>query len=418
MSFIRAGLLFALILASGSKTFANTADILVFYTPDAERTAQGRDMPARIASYIAYANQSLRNSEVDLQFNLVGYERLDVGYDYPTFNNVRSFAQNREIARKRLEYGADMVTLLNLRQPTNGGFICGIAADVTRGDSRTGQFSPYAASVAYNLTGIDCGLNTFIHEFGHNMGLGHGVRQNAPGGVFSWARGYGVDRAFSTIMGYPQAYGTRNQLPIFSNASRFVCEGLACGRDASERDGADASRALNIVANQISNFVERRPGGSNPNTPATELISNGAFTESAEGWSSKYGQAEIASIGITARGEPARLARVTAREDFRSGLYQDLGNSLKPGVTYQLSGSFAITGNEAGDEFKFALEVREGNNVRFQYLERLDVANSTLTDYSTTFNLDASNATGVGLIIYGPEAGVTVYADDVSLKSI
>lgn len=404
-------ILMGIAFSSGSIAMANTADILVLYTPGAERTSEGRDMPARIASYIAYANQSLRNSEVDLQFNLVGFERFDGGYNFPTFTNVRNFTRDATVAEKREEYGADLVTLLNLRQERGNGFVCGIAADVTSGNSRTGNFDAYAASVAFNLTGIDCGLNTFIHELGHNMGLGHGLRQNAPGGVFSWGRGYGVDREFSTIMGYPQSYDTRNQLPIFSNP-RETCEGLPCGRDSDRRDGADASDALNIVAEQVANFASGQPDSGD------NLITNGTFDQSARGWSSKYGNASIDSVSVTIGGESTQLARVTAREDYRSGLYQDLGRAVTSGQQYRLSGGFAITGKPEGDEFRFALEIRENGGTRFQYLDTLDVEDAQFTDYSTTFRLDAANASGVGLVIYGPEEGVTIFADDISLTAI
>lgn len=407
-------------LLGSTASMANTADILVLYTPSAERTSQGRDMPARIAAYIEFANQSLRNSEVDLQFNLVGYERLDSGYDFPTFQNVRAFSRDRDVARKRAEYGADMVTLLNLRQEVREGFICGIAADVTKGNSANGQFLPYASSVAFNLTGIDCGLNTFIHEFGHNMGLGHGVRQSAPGGVFDWGRGYGVDNAFSTIMGYPQAYDTRNQLPIFSNAKLEVCEGLRCGRDAGARNGADASQALNIVAEQVVNFASRRPAGGNPSNPGSqgELIANGSFDQSTRGWSSKYGNASVSSANVTIGGQTETVARVSSRTNFQSGLYQDLGTTLQAGKTYRLTGGFAVTGSGSGDEVRFALEIRENGQTRFQYLENLSLEDGRFTDYSASFRLDATRPTGVGLVIFGPEEGVTMYADNISLKAI
>ncbi len=405
----------------GSKvSMANTADILVFYTPSAERTTQGRDMPARIAAYIEFANQSLRNSEVDLQFNLVGYESLDEGYDFPTFQNVREFARDRTVAKKRAEYGADMVTLLNLREEVRGGFICGIAADVTRGNARNGQFFPYAASVAFNLTGINCGLNTFIHEFGHNMGLGHGVRQRAPGGVFNWGRGYGVDNEFSTIMGYPQAYDTRNQLPIFSNPRREVCESLKCGRDARARNGADASQALNNVAEQVVNFASRRPNRANSTGTIVEeeFMANGSFDQSTHSWSSKYGSASISSTNVTIDGQSKTVARITSRADFQSGLYQDLGRTLKPSEMYQLSGGFAVVGSGSSDEMQFALEIRENGQTRFQYLDNLSLEEGRFTNYSARFRLDATQPERVGLVIFGPDEGITMYADNISLKAI
>ncbi|MDV3443917.1 carbohydrate-binding protein, partial [Pseudomonas otitidis] len=53
-----------------------TVDILVLYTKDAQALPNGRDMNARIASYIEYANNAFKKSNVNLRLRLVNAQPL------------------------------------------------------------------------------------------------------------------------------------------------------------------------------------------------------------------------------------------------------------------------------------------------------------------------------------------------------
>ena len=50
---------------------SKTVDVLVLYSSSAQASRNGADINARIASYIAYANQAYASSGVDMQLRLV-----------------------------------------------------------------------------------------------------------------------------------------------------------------------------------------------------------------------------------------------------------------------------------------------------------------------------------------------------------
>lgn len=230
-----------------------TVDIMVLYTKDALALPNGRDIDARIASYIEYTNNAYAKSDTNLRLRLVHKQLLDWATYYDVSgSNLSGFTNDAQVQRLREQYGADVVQLLNRTTQGQGYGVCGIAW-VGTGAKNSDQFYSNAKDMAYGLTGIDCGLSTFAHEIGHNMGLRHSYEQDLQSGYYQshsgtheWSRGYGVQGQFSTIMGYPQVFGARRQAPLFSNP-RLIdseCAGQACG----QHDHADASRALNSMA--------------------------------------------------------------------------------------------------------------------------------------------------------------------------
>ncbi|MER1155739.1 zinc-dependent metalloprotease family protein, partial [Pseudomonas aeruginosa] len=99
---------------------------------------------------------------------------------YPTVTgtNLDRFMRDPQVQRLREQYGADLVSLVNRSQNSGNGYItCGIGY-MGSGDKNSGRFHGNAKDIAYNLTGVDCGLNTFAHEAGHNMGLRHSYEQD------------------------------------------------------------------------------------------------------------------------------------------------------------------------------------------------------------------------------------------------
>lgn len=427
-------------IAAPAMQAAEPIDVLVLYTDEAAASESGRDMNARIASYIEYSNQAYRNSDVDIELRLVGAERLDAPYRLVSGDNLNALRGNREVARLRQEYGADLVTLINQPQAMGGGYVCGIAYQ-PGGNADTGRFYSNAAGYGFSLVGVGCGYNTFTHELGHNLSLGHSYVQNSSGSVYGWGRGHGVQGLFSTIMAYPQAYGTRNHLQQFSSPGQQRCEGLPCGVDTSQPRGADAATALNRLAPQVADFVptvdlgagggDDSPGddsggdngsGDGGNLPLCEkpeladnLLAGGDFND-LSAWSSFYNAASLTTGAITADCGRDNQLRVSSREAYYGGPVQDLTGILEAGARYRISALLGLAGTNTRDAVRVTLQLRDASGTRYQNLRPLSVTGDGLSRYDETFTVEAGgNLTSARLMLHGPEAGVDFIADEVLL---
>ncbi|HNG61049.1 MAG TPA: zinc-dependent metalloprotease family protein, partial [Cellvibrionaceae bacterium] len=149
---------------------AKTVDVLVLYGSSAQASRNGADINARIASYVAYANQAYASSGVDMQLRLVAAQKLDLPISNVSEANLNTLRQNATVAQLRRQYGADVVSYLTLSQTVSGGSICGIGY-IPAGNPTSATFFSDAPSLAFNLVGVDCNLNVLTHEVGHNMGL-------------------------------------------------------------------------------------------------------------------------------------------------------------------------------------------------------------------------------------------------------
>ena len=205
-------------------------DVLLVYDNDTDDFYNGSPQTA-FRAMVDQTNIYYERSNVDLQLNIVGMELVN-NVD-PSTGSMRS---SSTITRLREDLGADFVSYIY-----NGdGFSpCGVGTlGVT---SRAG----------FNVVKRSCMSRSFAHELGHNMGLGHSEAQDSRGARYSWARGYGVDGVFSTIMAYNSAYNVRSRTYMFSNPDT-TCSGLPCG----EAGVADAALALNNVKNDLANYTD------------------------------------------------------------------------------------------------------------------------------------------------------------------
>lgn len=425
----RAGLT-ALLLTSSymAKAAAPVVDVLVLYVGAAEQARAGRDMEARVGTYIAYSNKAFANSNVDMRLRLAGIEKVNLDYTYVSEENLAALRTNGEVARLRQKYGADLVTLINLRQPMSGGYLCGIGY-IPPGDGDTGRLYSNASSAAFSLVAVDCAVSTFAHELGHNMSMGHSYAQSSEGGTWSWARGHGVQGLFSTIMAYPQFYGTRTQLQQFSNPLQSGCAGQRCGVEQTAGDGADASANLNALAQQIADFMPTITSTDTGDAAVAgfpvcrkseaegNLIDNGEFNSLA-GWSAFFQQSDL-NMGQRQTQSQCldNLLVVTNRTQLHSDAYYDLTGKLELGREYTFSARFGLV-NADRDAVRVALRIEESGQVWYQYLQALSVTANDLTAYRDSFFLDAAASPDrVGLVIYGPAANTDVVIDEVVLRA-
>lgn len=428
-----------------------TVDILVLYNSNTLTTRNGSDINARIASYIAYANQAYASSKVDMQLRLVAAQKLDLSISNVSEANLNALRQNASVAQLRRQYGADVVTYLTLSQTVSGGSICGIGF-VPNGNSTSGSFYPDSASLAFNLVGVDCHLNVFTHEVGHNMGLGHSYMQNSPGGVYTWGRGHGVMGLFSTVMAYPQSYGTFNQLPIFSNPSLNSCAGTSCGVERTRLDGADAAASLNALASQITEFlptVVPLAGASSSSTssssggtligsstsssssssssssgqtiaqcvrtlPANTLIKNGEFAN-LDGWISGLGASTLALSSVANGSCADNVLAVKNRKSYLGDAFYPLQAPLVAGSKYLLTARASVR-NSARDNMRVAVVINTSAGKQLYELPTVSLTPNEFTQYKAEFTAPTSGINGV--LLFGPQANVDLLLDGVALTPV
>ncbi|WP_328188233.1 carbohydrate binding domain-containing protein [Marinobacter sp. OP 3.4] len=462
-------------LAMGSAVSqANQVDVLVYYTDEAASTSSGEDIDARIVSYVEHANQAYRNSDIDLQLRLVGTERVQGSYGSVDGSVLGRFRTDSTVARQRREYGADLVALISTPQSTAGGYVCGVGYQ-PGGSEGSGNFYSNASAYGYSMTGVNCGYNTFVHELGHNMSLGHSHAQNSFGSVFPWGRGHGVSGLFSTIMAYPQSYGTRNHLAQFASPDQNRCEGQPCGVDSNRNDGADAVTAVNSLAAQVADFMPTAviddgdpdgeepdnggnpddgdnpgngdnpddggdsgdggdnggddggdDGGIDPDLPLCDkpelaednLISGPDFNDLAP-WSSFNSAATLTTASIEASCGRDNLLLATDRTEYYGGPVQTIEGGLEAGAEYRLTARLALAGTDGRDAVRASIELTDSEGTRYQNLPELSVTANELSQYDETFTVASDgDISQARLILSGPDEGIDFVADEVRLVKV
>lgn len=451
----------SLAIGSSASLAATQIDVLVYYNDAAESTSSGQDIDARIVSYIEHANQAYRNSDVDVQLRLVGTERVQGNYGSVDGTVLGRFRSDSAVAQRRRELGADLVALISTPQASGGGYICGVGYQ-PGGAEGSGNFYSNASAYGYSMSGVNCGYNTFVHELGHNMSLGHSDAQNSFGSVFPWGRGHGVSGLFSTIMAYPQSYGTRNHLAQFASPDQARCEGQPCGVDINRSNGADAVTAINRLAAQLADFMptaviddadpdEEEPdnggdpdnggnpddgngsggdngGGGNedPDLPVCdkpELAENnliqGADFNDLSPWSSFNNAATLTTASINTNCGRDNLLLVTDRSEYFGGPIQTIEGGLEAGAQYRVNAKLALAGTDSRDSVRVSLELTDSEGTRYQNLPELSITANELSEYDETFSVTSEGSISQArLLIAGPSEGVDFVVDEVRLEKV
>jgi hypothetical protein len=248
---------------ASSKPGASVLDVMVLYTPGVTALYKG-DHLTRIMHVLEYGNESFQNAGIEASLRLVHLEEIQFSESVQD-SVVLAAMKNRDgvfsdLQEKRIAAGADLVILYrpDFEGADSGGrgTLPGLGFD--------GDFKSKDGSDVFATAYISEWDHLTIHEFGHNMGLGHDRREESNRGTFLWSRGHGVDAEYATVMTYGDGFSTRNYLRRFSSP-KYNCRGESgllypCGVDKSDTEqGADAALSIDTVRFQVAQWAPDPP---------------------------------------------------------------------------------------------------------------------------------------------------------------
>lgn len=230
----------------------STIRMLILYSNE---FAAGFSSPtARINQLLLFTNQSMQNSNIDLEFTLARAQVLNFDNGLSISNTTLSQIQAglgafSGVADLRNEVGADMVAVLSFQ---TGFSASGIA--YVNGSDPNFAFS-------YTRLSPGCCDVVFAHELGHNMGSGHeslsaNPTRTAGCSAFNFT-GYSCGHGnFSAGWGTVMSRSPLNRQAVnnvFSNPN-ITCLGAPCGIVEGQANAADNFRSFNISRLLVADF--------------------------------------------------------------------------------------------------------------------------------------------------------------------
>jgi hypothetical protein len=241
-------------LAASSES-GDAFDLLLYYTTAVKSAAGGTGpLNSLIAASIAEVNAAYAASGVSMRVRLVGALELAYADSGSTATDLEALGANPEVRAARDRYGADVVSLLVLRDPTSSG-----RGYVTISQGMVFPDFAYNVVVHYANAGY---ILSLAHELGHTFGCLHEAGNNGGDdtlGAFPYSLGY-TDAAhgFHDLMSYGS--GCRNciQLNQFSSPVTTF-QGVPVGTGAQ-----DSARTINNTRAIVANY---RPAAGDAGVP-------------------------------------------------------------------------------------------------------------------------------------------------------
>ncbi len=225
----------------------NPIDLLIAFTPEAAAALGGRSGVVALAwRNVDWANHVFENLQMNLRFRLTAVRLLNLAEDdADLLGNFRTHPQANNL---RNRYGADLMSLYLSENPD----FCG------RGYVMRNVSSGFA-DWAYQWYVISCGVTSYAHEHGHNMGLEHDPDNSSVGETpadasYPWSFGHGLANgadSFRTIMAYAGVCGGGPcpRIAGFSSPDWFFA-----GEPIGIAGQRDNRRTLNLTSPVVKDF--------------------------------------------------------------------------------------------------------------------------------------------------------------------
>jgi hypothetical protein len=219
-------------------TASKQIDILVLIDNNDSNSFNGIS-ETKIDHFMAVTNKIYTNSTLDVKLNIKKIQPYSFSHTLSK-DVLYDVYQDSNITKLKNETKSDLVVIY--RKYANDGN-CGVAFinDVLDKD------------IGYAHISLECPSTSTAHEIGHSMGLTHSEHQTSQKALFNYARGYGVEGEFATIMAYKATYHTQERVFNYSSPA-LNCKGYECGVDEELDNGANAVKALNYAIDYVVNF--------------------------------------------------------------------------------------------------------------------------------------------------------------------
>jgi len=208
----------------------------VLFLTTNQRRARNPNYKAELAQALNNANQYMKNSDVQITYQLAGY--YDGDYDEAGRTHTQQLGDIRtakpysdRVLSERERLGADLVV-----QYSTVSSVCGVA------------WRPAFKANAHSL--VSC-LGSLAHEMGHNLGATHNWEEGDSAGAPPYMYGYrytGTPR-FRTQMSYDCSGGSCPRIAYHSNP-RLTYQGIPLGTAANH----DVARRFNERREVVENF--------------------------------------------------------------------------------------------------------------------------------------------------------------------